>query len=101
MSQAHTLNIGNPTVMTDGTPFAGPTDTAGYQIGIDGGAVVSIPNGYLTSFDMSTLAIWSTLKSGTHSVTLAVVTKEGATGVFGSTTFSILGIPAAPTLSVV
>lgn len=101
MTQAHTLNITNPTQFTDGTAFSGPTDTAGYQISIDGAAVVSIPNGYLTTFDLSTLAAWAGLKSGSHQVQLAVVTKEGAVGQFGSTTFQILGIPVAPTLAVV
>lgn len=101
MSQAHVLNITNPTTFTDGTPFVGSADTQGYQISIDKAASVSIPNGYLTTFDLSTLAVWSTLKSGNHTVDLAVVTKEGVTGVFGSTSFQILGIPSAPTLAVV
>ena len=101
MGQAHTLNITNPTTFTDGSAFSASTDTAGYEIQIDGAAAVSIPNGYLTTFDLSTLAVWSTLKSGMHTVALAVVTKEGATGVYGSASFPVLGIPAAPILAVV
>jgi hypothetical protein len=87
--------------MTDGTPFTGQTDTTGYQIAIDATPAVSIPIGYATTFDMSTLAVWPTLKTGQHSVQLAVVTKEGVTGLFGTATFPILGVPVAPTALVV
>jgi hypothetical protein len=99
LGQVHTLNIQNPTTFTDGTAFADTTDTAGYEISIDGAAAVSIPVGYVTSFDMSTLAVWPTLKTGPHTVTLAVVTKEGVTGLYAAPlTFPILGVPVAPTL---
>lgn|GEM_PF-5261279 len=97
MSGGHTLNWTNPTLMTDGTPFAGSSDTSGYQIAIDATPAVSIPIGYATTFDMSTLAVWPTLKSGAHTVQLAVVTKEAVTGLFGTATFSIFGTPMAPT----
>lgn len=97
MTAGHTLTWTNPTQMTDGTPFAASSDTSGYQIEIDGAAAVGIPIGYATTFDMSTLAVWPTLKTGTHTVGLAVVTKEGVTGNFGTATFPILGVPMAPT----
>lgn len=98
MAQVHTLSWVNPTTNTDGSAFADTTDTAGYEIAIDGAAAVSIPIGFATSFDMSTLAVWPTLKTGNHTATLAVATKEGVTGLPSNpVTFPVFGVPTAPT----
>lgn len=98
MTQVHTISWVNPTTNTDGTPFAATTDTAGYEIAIDGAAAVSMPIGYATTFDLSTLAVWPTLKSGNHTVSIAITTKEGETSAPSNVvTFPVLGTPQAPT----
>jgi hypothetical protein len=98
MSQVHIAQWVNPTQNTDGTAFAS-TDFAGIQIEIDGQPAVSVPEASeITSFDLSTLAIWSTLKSGSHTATLAITNKEGNTSAFSAVaTFPILAVPMAPT----
>jgi hypothetical protein len=101
MTQAHTLQWVNPTQNTDGSPFD-PADFAGIQIQVDGAVAVSVPSSIETSFDLSTLALWPTLKSGPHTVALAIVNKEGEASAFSAAaTFSVARVPAAPTAVVV
>lgn len=97
-TQVHTLSWTNPTQNTDGTAFD-PADFAGIEIELDGAPAVSVPeSAAVTSFDLSTLAAWSGLKSGSHTVTLAITNKEGNTSDFASpVTFPVLAVPMAPT----
>jgi hypothetical protein len=102
-NQAHTLNWVNPSANTDGTPFTA-SDFAGVEIELDGTPAVAVPAASeITSFDLSTLASWSGLKSGSHTLALAVTNKEGSSSSFSTPlTFSVLAVPLAPTsLSVV
>jgi hypothetical protein len=93
----HTLSWSNPTTNTDGSALA-QTDVAGYQLALDGAAAVSVPIGYATTFDMSTLAAYEALKSGSHTATLALTNVEGNTGAASNAvTFSIAAIPGAIT----
>ena len=97
-TQVHTLSWTNPTQNTDGTPFEA-ADFAGIEIELDGAPAVSVPqSSEVSSFDLSTLAAWNTLKSGPHTVTLASTNKEGNTSDFASpVTFPVLAVPMAPT----
>jgi len=102
-TQVHTINWTNPTANTDGTAFD-PTDFAAVEISLDGSPAVDVPaSSEINSFDLSTLAAWSTLKSGNHTVAIAITNKEGNTSDFTSpVTFPVLAVPMAPTnLSVV
>lgn len=88
-----TLSWTNPTTNADGTTMA-QTDFAGYVLALDGAPAVSVPLQFGTSFDMSTLAAYTALKSGSHTVTLAVVNVAGNTGVASdAATFSIAAVP--------
>jgi hypothetical protein len=95
--QPHILSWVNPTANTDGSAYT-QSDNAGYTIEIDGTGTVSIPLAWGTSFDLSTLAEWSTLKSGTHTVALAVVSTAGVSSAYSApATFSVLSVPNPPT----
>jgi hypothetical protein len=97
MANAHTLSWVNPTTNTDGSPFA-QSDSAGYELAFDGTPAVSIPLTYGTSFDMSTLAAYEALSTGTHTVTLAIVNTGGnASAPSNAASFSIVATPNAPT----
>lgn len=98
MTSPYMLTWVNPTTNTDGSALT-QSDVAGYEIAIDGAAAVSVPLGYATSFDLTTLAGFSVLKSGSHTVTLAVTNKEGETGAASSAvTFPVLPkVPGVPT----
>jgi hypothetical protein len=97
MANPHTLNWTNPTTNTDGSALT-EAENAGYQISLDGGAAVSIPLAWGTTFDMSSLAAYEALKSGAHTVTLALVTTAGVVGVASNAaSFSIAAVPSAPT----
>jgi hypothetical protein len=88
----------NPTQYTDGVAYDGPNQNAGYQIDLDSAPAVSIPLQYGTSFDLQTLASWSSMKTGSHTVALAAVTKGGVVGVFSNpATFPFEAPPMAPT----
>lgn len=90
------LSWTNPTTYTDGTPYA-QTDNAGYVIQLDSTPSVGIPVAWGTSFDLSTLAGYSVLKKGSHTVSLAVVSKDGVQSAFSSpATFPIIGTPTPP-----
>ncbi len=97
MSQPHTLTWVNPTLNTDGSALT-QAENAGYQINIDGAGAVAIPLAWGTSFDMTSLAAYQALKSGSHSVTLALVTTAGVVGLpSNAATFQIDAIPQAAT----
>lgn len=94
--QPHVMTWTNPTTDTDGNPY-GQNDNAGYTIAVDGTPGVSVPLAFGTSFDIGSLAGVQALKSGQHSVALALVSKQGVTGVFSNpATFPIFATPAAP-----
>lgn len=94
-----TVSWVNPTKTTDGGDYDAATENAGYVLAFDGGdGAVSLPLAFGTSFDYGTLQAYQDLKSGTHTLTLAVVTKEGVTGNFSEpATFRKTGTPLAPT----
>lgn len=98
-AQPHTLSWQDPTTYADGSVL----DTSlivGYEIQIDAVGIVSIPKQAGNTFDLTTLASWTTLKAGTHTVMLAVVLSaaaNSAVGAFGTATFPIFGTPTAPT----
>lgn len=97
MSNPHTLSWTNPTTATDGSAY-NQAMNAGYQVSLDGQAEVSIPMAWGTSFDLSTLAAFEALKSGTHTATLANVTTSGIVGVASApVSFSLAPVPSAPT----
>lgn len=101
-----TVSWVNPTQGTDqngNTVAWAATDFAGIEIQLDSEAAVSVPmTAEATSFDLTTLAAYQALPSGTHTLGLAVVTQEGAVSAFGqSNTFSTGVVPLAPTAVVV
>lgn len=88
----------NPTARNDGTAFNAQSETAGYEIQLDGAGQVSVPNGYATSFDLATLSVYDGLKHGTHSVAVDVVAKDGSKSVFSqAASFQVVVAPLAPT----
>ena len=92
----------NPTQYTDGVTYDAQNQNAGYELDVDSQPAVSIPLQFGTSFDLTTLASWSSLKSGPHTVALAVVTKGGVVGLFSNpATFPFEAPPMAPTNLVV
>jgi hypothetical protein len=97
-----TANWINPTQATDQTgalvAWDASTDMAGIEIQFDGTPAVSVPTGFGTSFDLTTLAAYKALPAGSHNLDMAVVTKEGAVGQFSSTQpFQVAVVPLAPT----
>lgn len=91
------LNWTNPTTYTDGTPYA-QTDNAGYTLQLDATPAVSIPLAWGTGFDLTTLASYKALKSGTHTVAIAVVSKAGFTSDFSApATFQVAVAPSPAT----
>lgn len=98
MANPKVLSWTNPTQYTDGSPYDASTANAGYVIALDGLGAVAIPLAFGTSFDLSTLAAYQALKRGSHTVALAVVTKEGMQSDFSSATTFQIAVPAmAPT----
>lgn len=97
----------NPTQAVDQTgatvAWDSGTDLAGIEIQFDSAAAVSVPVAFAAnSFDLTSLAAYKALPVGTHAITLAVVTKEGASSSFsGAATFLIEVTPLAPTNLVV
>ncbi len=98
MANPHTLTWTNPTQNTDGSAMPA-SEFAGYQLSFDGNPAVSIPlTSESTTFDMGSLAAYEALKSGTHAVTIAVVSDQGIVGVASNAaSFSVAPIPGAPT----
>lgn len=97
MAKPLVLSWTNPTAYTDGSPYA-QSDNAGYTIQIDGTGAVSIPLAFGTSFDLTTLAVFPTLKRGSHTVALAVVSKEGMQSAFSTAaSFPVTVPPNSPT----
>lgn len=95
---ARTVSWVNPTTYADGSPLNGQQEIAGYGIKVDGQGEVSVPSGYATSFDLTTLAVWTTLKRGSHTVAVSVVAKDGGESDFsGATTFPIIVKPSPVT----
>lgn len=91
------LKWANPTTYIDGSVY-GQADNAGYQINIDAAPAVSIPLAWGTQFDLTTLAAFTALKKGTHSLTLQAVSKGGiASAPSSAATFSVDIAPSAPT----
>lgn len=91
------LNWTNPTTYTDGTPY-GQADNAGYTLQLDTTPAVSIPIGWGTGFDLTTLASYKALTSGPHTVAIAVVSKAGIASDFSTpATFQVSGKPSTPT----
>jgi hypothetical protein len=93
----------NPTQATnpDGSVVAwnAAADLGGIQIAFDGTPAVSIPiNATDTKFALTTLAAYEALGVGSHTATLAVVTKEGAASPFSdAVTFLRAVVPMVPT----
>jgi len=84
----------NPTTYTDGTPYA-QSDNAGYTVQIDGTGQISVPIAWATSIDLGALAVYPTLTVGNHTVSVAVVSKDGVQSDFASpATFQI--VPRKP-----
>ena len=93
----------NPVFNTDGSAFD-PTTIGGYELSFDGAAAVSIlpAAGESTSFDMNSLAAYTALKGGNHTVAVDVVTKTGEKSAFSAAApFHIPLVPLAPTAVVV
>lgn len=97
------VNWENPTQAKDPTgavvAWSAATDLAGIEIQLDTTAAVSVPvSASATSFDLTTLAAYTGLSAGQHTIDIAVVTKEGAASPFSSTvTFLRALVPLAPT----
>ena len=97
----------NPVQATDPTgavvAWDPNSDLAGIEIELDGAAAVSVPAALgATSFDLTTLAAYTGLASGQHTLEIAIVTKEGAASPFSSAvTFLRALVPLAPTNLVV
>ncbi len=101
MANPTTLKWQNPTTYVDGSVY-GQTDNAGYQLNIDAAPAVSIPLAWGTQFDLTTLAAFTALKKGAHSLTLQAISKGGiASAPSSAVTFSVEIAPAAPTAVVV
>ncbi len=97
MSNPHVITWVNPTTNTDGSPFS-QAECAGYQVSFDGEAAVSIPLAYGTSFDLSTLAAYQSLTTGSHKVTLSVVSTAGTVSApSNAASFSIAATPSPAT----
>jgi|ERR1700742_2248442 len=98
-----TISWTNPTTGTDVTgatvPFDATADLGGIEIQLDGVGAVSVPVSLgATSFDLTTLAAYTALTVGSHTVGLAVVSKEGAASDFAPPlTFLAAVKPAVPT----
>lgn len=80
-------------------PWDATADLAAIAIEIDAETVLSVPVSLgATSFDLTTLASYQALAAGSHTLELALVTKEGAVSAFAAPdTFSIGVVPLAPT----
>lgn len=86
----------NPTTYTDGSAYS-QSDNAGYTVQIDGTGQISIPVAWATSVDLSTLAVYPTLTVGNHTVTVAVVSKDGVQSDFATpATFQV--VPRKPSV---
>lgn len=86
----------NPTVYTDGTPYT-QADNAGYTVQVDGAGQISVPIAWATSFDLGTLAGWPSLSVGTHTVSVAVVSKDGVQSDYApAATFQV--VPRKPSV---
>lgn len=96
MPNLHTAVWTNPGTREDGEVY-GQANNAGYEIGFDGLAAVSIPLAWGTTFDLSTLAAFKALKTGTHTLQLSAVDTTGIVGDPGSATFQYSSPPMAPT----
>lgn len=92
------INQSGATVAWDPT-----TDLAAVEISFDGVAAVTVPVALgATSFNLTTLPAYTALPSGSHTIGLAEVTKEGAVSAFAaSVTFLVSVVPLAPTSVVV
>lgn len=73
-------------------------DMAGVQIGFDGAPAISVPNSAgITSLNLKTISAYQSLAPGSHTMTIADVTKEGIVGSAAtSNPFSIAVVPVAP-----
>lgn len=96
ISNPKTLTWTNPATYIDGSAY-GQADNAGYQIAFDGQPAISIPLSWGTSFDLVTLAAYTALKKGTHTLALAPVSVKGVVGAFSSASFSVDLAPSAVT----
>lgn len=86
----------NPTKYTDGTPYA-QTDNAGYVVQVDGVGQVAVPVAWATSVELANLAVWPTLSVGNHTVTVAVVSKDGVQSDYApAATFQVLARKPSP-----
>lgn len=79
--------------------WSASADLAGVQIAFDGQAAVSVPaTTAITQLALASIAGYSTLAAGQHTVTVAEVTKEGAVSPPSvSASFLIALVPLAPT----
>lgn len=95
-----TITWTNPTKNTDGGDYDAATENAGYELAFDAQtAAVSLPLAFGTSFDFGTTQAYQDLKSGSHSVKLAVVNKAGAKSAYSAPgNFRKAGVPSAPVL---
>lgn len=94
MSQKIIANWSNPTHDKDGNAYT-EADHAGYVVSLDSGAPIKLPLTLGTNFDLGTLSEAQALTSGTHTATIAAVSKKGVVGVASSATFPVHPTPAA------
>lgn len=94
MSQKIIASWSNPTHDRDGNAY-GEADHAAYLLSLDGGAAFTLPLVWGTNFDLGTLPAVQALNSGTHSATIASLSKKGVVGVPSAATFSVSPTPAA------
>lgn len=93
----------NPTQAKDANgavvPWDPTTDFGGIQLVLDGTPAVSVPaQAAITTFDLTSLAAYQALPVGSHTLGLAVTTKEGVSSAFSPpVTFLRAVVPLAPT----
>lgn len=81
----------------DLTTWDPSTDMKGIELQFDGGTPIEVDCGFVTTYDMSQLDAYRGLKSGQHTVDMAILTNEGALSGFSlSVTFLIAVVPLAP-----
>jgi hypothetical protein len=75
---------------------------AGIEIQLDGTGAVSVPAGVVTTYSLPQVSAYAALAAGTHTLQLAIVSKEGSVSPFAaSQTFQVAVVPLVPTSVVV
>jgi len=103
VTNPQTVSWANATQATDQNgnivSWNATSDMAGVEIAFDGQAAVSVPaSSAITSVTLKSVAGYSALPAGQHTLTVSDVTKEGAVSAPSQTvTFLIALVPMAPT----